>query len=148
MPTYDYHCTACGHVFEAIHRIADPSPESCPACGERAIRKALVAPTVVFRGSGWAKKDRVAASARRPDGGSTDGKESDGKGAGDDGSKGSERGDRESAKGSERGDRESAKGSERAAKSGGDAGSGGGSGGDAPPSTGTGSRTAAPAATD
>jgi putative FmdB family regulatory protein len=148
MPTYDYRCTACGHVFEAIHRIADPSPESCPACGERAIRKALVAPTVVFRGSGWAKKDRAAAPARRPDGGSTDGTGSDGKGAGDDGSMGGEHGDRESAKGGEHGDREPAKGGERAAESGGDANSGGGSGGDAPPSTGAGSRTAAPAATD
>lgn len=63
MPIYDYVCGACGQRTEVIHGIAAPSPQFCPACGvEGQLRKALVAPTVHFKGSGWAKKDRSTST--------------------------------------------------------------------------------------
>jgi putative FmdB family regulatory protein len=58
MPTYDYACAACGHRFEVIHGVHGPGPASCPSCGGGPVRKAIAAPSVHFKGSGWAKVDR------------------------------------------------------------------------------------------
>jgi putative FmdB family regulatory protein len=72
MPIYDYLCSNCGQTTEVIHRIDAPAPRFCPACGaEGTLRKAMTAPTVLFKGSGWAKKDRSSASASRAKAGST-----------------------------------------------------------------------------
>ncbi len=63
MPIYDYTCGACGRVTEVIHGIHDTGPRYCPACGaEGSMRKALTAPAVVFKGSGWAKVDRRSST--------------------------------------------------------------------------------------
>lgn len=36
MPTYDYRCSACGHEFEVVHKIAEEGPTKCPVrCGTR-----------------------------------------------------------------------------------------------------------------
>lgn len=61
MPIYDYLCTACGHRMEVVHGIHGHGPEACPACAGT-MRKAMVAPAIHFKGSGWAKKDRGAAT--------------------------------------------------------------------------------------
>lgn len=63
MPIYDYTCGACGRVTEVIHGINDQGPKFCPNCGaEGRMRKALTAPAIVFKGSGWAKVDRRSTS--------------------------------------------------------------------------------------
>ena len=63
MPIYDYLCSNCGERTEVIHGISDPGPRFCPACGaEGTLRKAFAAPAVLFKGSGWAKKDRSSSS--------------------------------------------------------------------------------------
>ena len=62
MPTYDYTCAACGHRFEVVHGVHGHGPETCPSCGGGPVRKAIVSPTVVFKGSGWAKVDRRSSS--------------------------------------------------------------------------------------
>lgn len=56
MPVYDYACRDCGHVVEVIHGVNDSGPTSCPSC-EGPMRKLLATPAIVFKGSGWAKKD-------------------------------------------------------------------------------------------
>ena len=63
MPTYDYACAACGHRFEVIHGVHASGPEACPACGQAPVRKVVVAPAFMFKGSGWAKMDRRAGPA-------------------------------------------------------------------------------------
>lgn len=63
MPTYDYTCAACGHRFEVVHGVHGHGPETCPNCGGGPVRKAFAPPTVVFKGSGWAKVDRRSSSA-------------------------------------------------------------------------------------
>ena len=64
MPVYDYVCGACGHLLEVIHGIHAEGPRFCPSCGaEGRMTKALSAPAVVFKGSGWAKKDRRATAS-------------------------------------------------------------------------------------
>jgi putative FmdB family regulatory protein len=65
VPVYDYVCSACRHRTEVIHGINEVGPRFCPACGaEGTMRKGFSTPSIVFKGSGWAKKDR-ATSARR-----------------------------------------------------------------------------------
>ena len=61
LPLYDYDCAACGRRFEVIHGVHADPPEACPLCGEGPVRKAITAPTVHYKGSGWAKKERRAA---------------------------------------------------------------------------------------
>ena len=61
MPIYDYVC-ANGHTTEVIHGVNDPGPPNCPVCGAP-LRKALSAPAIVFKGSGWAKKERSSKPA-------------------------------------------------------------------------------------
>jgi putative FmdB family regulatory protein len=63
MPIYDYLCTACDHRADILHGINDPGPHFCPSCGaEGTMRKQFSAPTIHFKGSGWAKKDRGGSS--------------------------------------------------------------------------------------
>ena len=75
MPVYDYGCTSCGRSVEVLHGVHATGPEVCEVCGGR-MRKLVSAPAVVFKGSGWAKKDardgarqRSKAAAGRDDGG-------------------------------------------------------------------------------
>ena len=62
MPIYDYVCHHCGHRFEVIHGLHADGPKECPVCHSHEVRKAFAPPTIVFKGSGWAKKDRRATS--------------------------------------------------------------------------------------
>lgn len=93
MPTYDYVCARCGHRFEVVHGVHADGPGTCAACGEGPVRKAFSAPSIHFKGSGWAKKDRTSkpaaaaassgttagsASSAGGDSGSTDTRRSDG----------------------------------------------------------------------
>jgi len=56
MPTYDYVCATCGHEIEIMHSVHGQGP-ACPQCGS-AMKKAISAPAVHFRGTGWARKER------------------------------------------------------------------------------------------
>ncbi|MEP7379569.1 MAG: FmdB family zinc ribbon protein [Chloroflexota bacterium] len=56
MPLYDYICTN-GHITEVMHGVYDQGPATCGRCGAE-MRKLLSTPAIVFKGSGWAKKDR------------------------------------------------------------------------------------------
>jgi len=60
MPAYDYDCGACGRRFEVSHGVHADPPAACPLCGGGPVRKAITAPAVHYKGSGWAKKERHA----------------------------------------------------------------------------------------
>ncbi len=89
MPVYEYICTVCGHPVEVIHSFTAQGPTSCERCGS-AMRKALSTPAIVFKGSGWAKKDHrdkvhaSASAAAKPAASGGDGAASDGAAAGGD----------------------------------------------------------------
>jgi len=76
MPRYDYVCAACGSRFEVLHGVHDAGPASCTLCGEGPVRKAITAPAVHFKGSGWAKKERRAPVASGAAKASSDGSSS------------------------------------------------------------------------
>jgi putative FmdB family regulatory protein len=75
VPIYDYVCSACHRLTEVVHGIAAEGPHFCPECGaEGTMTKVISAPSVHFKGSGWAKKDRgssARASARSKEGAGT-----------------------------------------------------------------------------
>ncbi len=64
MPVYDYACTQCGRTVEVTHGVHAHGPSVCEVCGGQ-MRKLLSTPAIVFKGSGWAKKDAQAASHAR-----------------------------------------------------------------------------------
>jgi putative FmdB family regulatory protein len=79
MPIYDYLCGACGHEVEVIHSVSETGPSVCPKCGGP-MKKAIVAPAVHFKGSGWARKERAGSgkpTARSTSSGSTSSSSSD-----------------------------------------------------------------------
>ena len=61
MPVYDYACTVCDRTVEVTHGIHAHGPSTCEVCGGP-MRKLLSPPAIVFKGSGWAKKDARASS--------------------------------------------------------------------------------------
>lgn len=62
MPRYDYDCAACGRRSEVLHGVHDDAPAACPLCGGGPLKKAFAPPTIHFKGSGWAKKERRASA--------------------------------------------------------------------------------------
>ena len=63
MPIYEYRCVSCGTGVEVVHAIGTTGPATCEACGGQ-MKKALSAPAIHFKGSGWAKKDARAAASK------------------------------------------------------------------------------------
>jgi putative FmdB family regulatory protein len=63
MPFYDYTCEN-GHIVEVMHGVHDSGPSECERCGA-GMRKLLSTPAIVFKGSGWAKKDRSSKPANK-----------------------------------------------------------------------------------
>lgn len=78
MPTYDYECQKCGHLFEAKQSMKDPHLTDCPqeACPGPIKRKIGAGAGFIFKGNGFyitdyrsdsykaaAKKDSESASS-------------------------------------------------------------------------------------
>lgn len=61
MPFYDYKCSDCGHVFEAMHGI-DECVEACEACGG-AVKKLFSPVGIIFKGSGFYSTDYRSKSS-------------------------------------------------------------------------------------
>ena len=62
MPIYEYVCQTCGSDVEVLHGLNEPGPGVCDICGGP-MRKRIASPAIVFRGSGWAKKERRDAAS-------------------------------------------------------------------------------------
>ncbi|GJM24204.1 MAG: hypothetical protein DHS20C16_06190 [Phycisphaerae bacterium] len=85
MPTYDYECEACGHVFEMFQSItarAKRKPEdACEGCGKHAPIRRLIGSggAVIFKGDGFYETDyrsdsykKAAKADKESQSGSTD----------------------------------------------------------------------------
>ena len=57
MPIYEYCCQECGHLLEAIQKLADAPLTNCPECGRPALKKQVSAPTFRLSGGGWYETD-------------------------------------------------------------------------------------------
>jgi putative FmdB family regulatory protein len=56
MPTYEYICKACGHLFEIVQSMKDEPLRECPRCGGE-LRKVFTPPAISFKGSGFYTTD-------------------------------------------------------------------------------------------
>lgn len=103
MPVYEYECKACGRDFEYQQRMSDPDKTTCEVCGG-ALDRLISRTAFSLKGGGWykdlyaspkpdksdksdkangtadsgqgGKSDGAAASAAKPDSGSTAGSSS------------------------------------------------------------------------
>ena len=66
MPTYEYKCTECGHLFELLQKFSDEPVKVCPQCGGKV--KRLIGPGAgaIFKGSGFYQTDYKNKSSNRP----------------------------------------------------------------------------------
>ncbi len=83
MPKYDYRCTSCGVTYERRESFDAPQEHACNECGAVA-RRVFVAPTILFKGSGWyindsktAESNAVSRAAKNGDGASSETKPSE-----------------------------------------------------------------------
>lgn len=63
MPTYDYQCDKCGHIFDEFLSMEDmkrPETEPCPYCQEGPVKIAYIIPPAI---SG----DTVSLAGKKPD---------------------------------------------------------------------------------
>ena len=63
MPTYEYICKSCGHLFEIVQSMRDDPLTECPECGGE-LRKVFSAPAIAFKGSGFYATDQRKKSSR------------------------------------------------------------------------------------
>jgi putative FmdB family regulatory protein len=66
MPTYEYICKNCGHLFEIVQSMRDDPLTECPQCGGE-LRKVFTAPAIAFKGSGFYATDQRKKSSRSGD---------------------------------------------------------------------------------
>ncbi len=66
MPTYEYRCTRCDHVFDRVQNVGDPAP-SCPECGSPT-RKVYSSVGLIFKGSGFHTTDYRKPAPTESDG--------------------------------------------------------------------------------
>lgn len=57
MPTFDFKCSACDHIFEFSRPFGSSHTPPCPACGGKKTKKLIAAPTIAFKGEGFYKTD-------------------------------------------------------------------------------------------
>jgi putative FmdB family regulatory protein len=63
MPTYDYECQICGHVFEHFQSIKSEHLKKCPKCSKNKVKRLLGAGSgILFKGSGFYQTDYRSSS--------------------------------------------------------------------------------------
>ncbi|HEY7863364.1 MAG TPA: FmdB family zinc ribbon protein [Thermoanaerobaculia bacterium] len=66
MPIYEYDCGKCGRRTEALQRMNEAPLRTCPHCGGR-LKKAISAPAIQFRGTGWYVTDYATSRSEKPE---------------------------------------------------------------------------------
>lgn len=57
MPTYEYKCLECGHLFELFQRITEEPVKECPKCKGNVKRLIGMGAGPIFKGSGFYQTD-------------------------------------------------------------------------------------------
>ena len=84
MPTYDYRCNACGHVFEEFQMMSEPELKKCPECKKNKLERLIGGGAgFLFKGSGYYLTDYRSKSYSEAKKADTSG--SGGSGSGDSG---------------------------------------------------------------
>lgn len=67
MPTYEYKCNKCEHLFEAFQSMKDRPLKKCPECGGEARRVISGDAGVIFKGTGFYQTDYKKTSSVEKD---------------------------------------------------------------------------------
>ena len=62
MPIYEYECTDCGRITEALQKFSDAPLRGCPYCKGR-VHKLVSLSTFHLKGSGWYVTDYASKNA-------------------------------------------------------------------------------------
>ena len=62
MPTYEYKCETCEHLFEVFQSIKEDPLDSCPKCGNSIKRLIGGGMGIFFKGSGFYSTDNRSGS--------------------------------------------------------------------------------------
>jgi putative FmdB family regulatory protein len=66
MPTYDYQCDACGHVFEHYQSITASPLRKCPGCGKLKLKRLIgTGAGLIFKGAGFYQTDYRSDSYKK-----------------------------------------------------------------------------------
>ncbi len=58
MPTYEYECDNCGHIFEAFQAMSDKPLTRCPRCQKEKLTRLIGGGAgIIFKGSGFYSTD-------------------------------------------------------------------------------------------
>ena len=66
MPTYEYQCPDCNHVFEEFQSITAKPRRDCPVCGGKKVKRLICAGSgLIFKGSGFYQTDYRSESYKK-----------------------------------------------------------------------------------
>jgi len=87
MPLYEYQCTQCGKIEEAIQKFSDPPLTTCPHCSGK-LSKLISQSSFHLKGTGWyvtdySKKSSSATGEKKPESKATTDKNSGSGGSSD-----------------------------------------------------------------
>lgn len=58
MPTYQYECESCGHLFEALQSMTDKKLKKCPKCAKMTLVRHIGSGSgIIFKGTGFYETD-------------------------------------------------------------------------------------------
>ena len=57
MPIYEYECTHCGHIKEALQKMSEDPLVDCPQCLTPSLKKIISAVAFRLKGGGWYETD-------------------------------------------------------------------------------------------
>ena len=74
MPIYEYQCSVCGQLYDALQKLVDAPLVDCPACGKPELKKKINATGFRLTGGGWyetdfktgVKKENLAGDTKSP----------------------------------------------------------------------------------
>ena len=64
MPTFDFQCTGCNHIFEFNRPFGSKEIPQCPECDEKDVNKLISTPNIQFKGDGFYKTDSQKKPAK------------------------------------------------------------------------------------